>query len=219
MFDACNKTLERTLKEDIAEIHNFKVGTIRKAPTVLYVLASADQVSYESLGKGVLNLSRHTVKDILDAFVDAGVLMHIPAYTASHNAQVRQRSKFLFTAPVFRSAIFKKGGSALSPDMMYGKLLEDIIGLTLHRALRFNDTPKSFLTYDAKEGGADFVVGFSEKKIVIEVGAGEKSIKQVRKTAKRVSPTYSIVIDNTTSLSLDTESNTLKIPLEYFLLL
>lgn len=216
---ACDRILERILKEDISEMSTFQTSTLRKAPTVLYMLASADQVSYGSLGKSALNINRHTVKDLLDTFVQAGVLMHVPAYTASHNAQVRQRSKFLFTAPVFRSAIFKKGGSVLSPDAMYAKLLEDVVGLTLHRILHFNDNLHSFFTYDAKAGGADFVVGFSGKKIVIEVGAGKKGVRQVRQTAKRVNPTYSIVIDKSSSLSFDAESNSITIPLDYFLLL
>ncbi|MCY4576916.1 MAG: ATP-binding protein [Candidatus Kaiserbacteria bacterium] len=219
VFDACDRTLARTIKEDIAEMHNFKASTVQKGSTMLYMLASTDQVSYESLGKSMLNLSRHTVKGLLDAFVTAGVLIQVPAYTASHNAQVRQKSKFLFAAPVFRSTMFNRGGSVLSPNMMYGKLLEDVVGTTLYRIVRRNDNSRNALTYDAKDGGADFVVDFSGKKIVIEVGAGSKDIRQIKKTAKRVDPAYSILIDDTTTVSLDTENNTIRMPLEYFLLL
>ena len=217
VFNACNQTLEKIIKEDIAEMFNFKTSTIRKASTALYMLASSDQVSYESFGRS-LNLNRHTVKDLLDSFVDAGVLIHVQAYTPSHTAQVRQRSKFLFVAPVFRSAIFNKGGSVLSPDIMYGKLLEDIIGLTLHRIINLGDSTTSFLTHDAKAGGADFVAGFSGKKVVYEISAGDKSFRQVKQTAKRVDPSYSIVISKNLSPSLDIENNAVKIPLDYFLL-
>ncbi len=218
-FNSCNRILDRIIGEDITQTSNFKIGTIKKAPTVLYLLASADQISYESLGKNALNLSRHTTKNLFDAFVGAGMLQHIPAYTASHNAQVRQRSKFLFIAPVFRSAIFKKGGSTLSPEVMYGKLLEDIVGLTLHRVNVSPETPDVTLTYDAKEGGADFVVNFGGKNIVIEVSAGGKNLRQVKQTAKRANPAFSVVVDNTSTVSLDSENNTIKIPLEYFLLM
>ena len=219
VFDSCNRILTRIIEEDMTQAYNFKVSTIKKASTVLYLLASADQISYESLGKSVLNLSRPTVKSLFDAFVDAGMLQHIPAYTASHNVQVRQRSKFLFIAPVFRSAIFKKGGSILSPEVMYGKLLEDIVGLTLHRVNVSPETPNVTLTYDAKDGGADFVVNFGGKNIVIEVSAGSKSLRQVKQTAKRANPAFSVIVDNTSTVSLDSENNTIKIPLEYFLLL
>lgn len=219
VLDSCNRILDRIIEEDIMQTYNFKASTIKKASTVLYLLASADQVSYESLGSSGLDLSRHTVKNLFDAFVSAGVLQHIPAYTASHNAQVRQRSKFLFIAPVFRSSIFKKGGSTLSPEAMYGKLLEDIVGLTLHRVNVSPETPDVTLTYDAKDGGADFVVNFGGKNIVIEVSAGSKSLRQVKQTAKRANPAYSAIVDNTSTVSLDTENNTIKIPLEYFLLM
>ena len=219
VLDSCNRILDRIIEEDITQTYNFKASTIKKASTVLYLLASADQISYESLGKSTLDLSRHTVKNLFDAFVSAGVLQHIPAYTASHNAQVRQRSKFLFIAPVFRSAIFKKGGSMLSPERMYEKLLEDIVGLTLHRVNVSPETPDATLAYDAKKGGADFVVNFGGKSIVIEVGAGSKGLRQVKQTAKRANPAFSVVIDNTSTVSLDAESNTIKMPLEYFLLI
>ena len=218
VFDACDKVLSRTIGEDIAEVCNFRISTIRKAPTLLYMLASMDQVSYESLGKNLQDISRHTVKDLLGAFVSAGVLLPVFAYTTSHNKQVKQRSKFLFTASVFRSAIFNKGGSVLSPNVMYAKLLEDVVGLILWRLSKIGDNLTPFLTYDAKDGGADFVVGLAEKCVVVEVGAGSKGLRQVEQTAKRVHPAYSIVIDNTSEISFDAESNTVRLPLEYFLL-
>ena len=216
VFDSCNRSLDRIIDEDITHVSNFDDVTLKKASTLLYLLASSDQVSYTKIGN-TLELGRDTVKNLFDAFVKAGVLVHVPAY-ASHRGQVRQRSKFLFLASTFRSAIFDAGGSVLSSDAMYAKMAEDVVGFILHSFFCNKGVGTSFLTFDAQEGGADFVVSFGERKIVFEVGTGEKDFRQVKQTAKRVQPVYSVVISGEGIISLDETNSCVKVPLEYFLL-
>ena len=217
VFSSCNRSIARIINEDIVCAFNFADDTIKKASMLLYILASSDQVSYGSVGNRV-DLNRSTVKGLLDAFVSAGMLIHVSGHTASHSAQMRQRSKFLFLAPAFRSAIFDDGGSVLPPEAMYAKLVEDAVGLVLHGTLRSKDEQTSSLTFDAREGGADFVVSVGERKIVLEVGIGKKGSRQVKQTAKRVQPVYSIVVSDAGTLSFDEENACVKVPLEYFLL-
>jgi predicted AAA+ superfamily ATPase len=105
--------------------------------------------------------------------------------------------------------------SIASYNNFKGKLLEDVIGLYLHRILNlYNDVS---LTYDSAKAGADFILRTGEKKFVIEVGFGDKKIDQVRYTLQRIKGNCGIVICGTDKLSF--QDNILKIPLKYFLLL
>ena len=111
---------------------------------------------------------------------------------------------------------YKSAGSIISIEQARGKLLEDLICMYLTRFL-FTQTVK-FLAYDGAQGGADFIIGFGDKKIVIEVGASEKGYKQVAKTAEKGKPNYSLVISDG-RLDYSEEYNAVKIPLKMFLLL
>ena len=75
------------------------------------------------------------------------------------------------------------------------------------------------LTYDVTEGGADFILSFTDnKKIVLEVSVGKKDYKQIMKTTEKIKTKYSLVISND-DLRYAAEINVVKIPLKYFLLI
>ena len=112
---------------------------------------------------------------------------------------------------------YKTIGNTITEQNARGKLLEDLVGMYLYRL--FNKKPGFSLTYDSAKGGADFIVGIGEKKIVIEVGINKTEYKQVLKTAKKINPAYNIIIsEKTRELEYNKEANTVKIPLKYFLL-
>ena len=100
---------------------------------------------------------------------------------------------------------------------MYAKLVEDVVGFVLHSFFCNKGVGMSFLTFDAQEGGADFVVSFGERKIVLEVGTGEKDFRQVKTDGEAGAPVYSIVVSGENVLSLDESGQCVKVPLEYFL--
>ena len=101
-------------------------------------------------------------------------------------------------------------------DQYKGKLLEDIVGMTLKKMVRTN------ITYDSAEGGADFIIQRPNNTLVMEVGYGHKDIKQIRKTMKKqgikgTNPMGVLVSKN--PLQLHEKHNIIEIPLEYFLLM
>ncbi len=215
IYERVQKSLERIINSDIARLYSFRTDTVRRIATVLYVLASADQVSYESLSKQPVELDRHTAKEVLDALVQTETLIRVQAFTGSHIAQVRQPSKYHFMAPVFRAAYFSTVGSVLSPETERGKLLEDFVVATLYRVLSV--VPTAFITYDAQMGGADFVFGSEHRKIVLEVGSGTKGSRQVEKTMNKTGANYGLVVSRS-ELRLDEERDIVYITIQYFAL-
>ena len=73
------------------------------------------------------------------------------------------------------------------------------------------------MTYDSAQGGADFILGIGQKRIVIEVSAGKKGYKQIAVTSKKIQPDYNLIISEDL-LELNEELNAVKIPLRLFLL-
>ncbi len=215
-FERITQSLKRVISDDIAQLYDFDTKTIRKIPIMLYAIAQAEQVSYESFKKNPIEIDRHTAKSVIDALINTETLLRIPAYTASHSAQVRQPSKYVFLASAFRASFFQLTESISNTEDIMGKLMEDVIALYFYKNI--SGLAQSFISYDAGRGGADFIIGAESKKIVVEVGIGKKDYRQVIQTAKKVNPTYSLVVSKS-ELQYSEEYNAVKIPLDYFLLM
>ncbi len=109
-------------------------------------------------------------------------------------------------------------GNTRTHDTYKGKILEDTVGLYLNRI--FSGKPDTSVTYDSAAGGADFIVRQSKDMIVLEVGYGDKSFRQVVTTMAKVgvNARYGIVVSQS-PLALDEAKNAVSIPLSYFLLM
>lgn len=98
-----------------------------------------------------------------------------------------------------------------------GALLEDLVSAYLQQ--QFILPGQGIIRYDAAQGGADFILQlFNRKQIIIEVGRGHKTTRQIQKTARKINSNYNLVIAEQ-DLQLDTISQTIFVPWEYFLLL
>ena len=136
----------------------------------------------------------------------------------SNTKKVRKPSKYQFMSSAMRSAFLSIAGNEQIFAGQRGRLMEDIVAMTLFRELVASS--RGSLNYDSSKAGADFIVTIAEKNIIpIEVGTGEKTGTQVRNTMKKIgSAKYGIVICNS-QLSLLEDSNIVKVPLDYFLLI
>jgi len=217
IYDQINKSLERVINKDIPQIQRLSSDIISKIPSILYAVADMDTLNFSTLAEK-FGISRPKVAEIFLVLEKTEVLHRIYPY-GSHFKQVTQRpSKYLFSSPAFRAMYYKTIGNTITKQNARGKLLEDLVGMYLYRL--FNREPIFSLTYDSAKGGADFIIGIGERKIVIEVGAGKDEYKQVIKTAKKVKATYSIIIsERAGEIEYNKKENALKIPLKYFLLM
>ncbi len=218
-YDQVKNILDRVVGQDILQTGEFNTETLNKIKDILYIVASADKTSFSAIGNNTgIQLHYTTVSHIFDILQQTEVLTRVLPYSVSHNVQVRQASKFLFSASVFRAMHFHLRGSVLSPEKARGKLLEDIIGMYLNRMLYREK--EIYLTYDAESGGADFVVGFGRNTIVIEAGTDKKTSSQVINTMKKARGSYGIIIsEKYDTLRFDENYNIIKIPFKYFVLM
>ena len=216
VYDQINKTLDRVIGGDILSTGHFSSDTISKIPGILYAAADMDAFNIGTISKN-FEISRPKVAQIFEVLEQTEILHRILPH-GSHLNQIKvpKPSKYLFSSPAFRAMYYKLIGNVISSENATGNLTEDLVGMYLYRfAYRHLG---SSLTYDSAQGGADFIFGFGQRKLVIEVGSKEKGYRQVINTMKKIKSDYGIIFSNE-ALNHSVEHNIVKIPLRLFLLI
>jgi predicted AAA+ superfamily ATPase len=216
VYDQISRTVERIISVDVPHVKRFTADTLAKFSAILYMVAESDQLSLTSVSKSI-GISKPALTSVLKALERSEVLWRVMP-NGSHAAQSRKPSKYLFTSPAFRAMYFNLVSSTRSRDTYRGKLLEDTIGLYLHKF--FSGRPGVSITFDAASGGADFILRIGKQLLVLEAGVGEKSFKQLEATMGKhgVKAQYGIVVSQS-ELAMDEGKSAVSVPLQYFLLL
>ncbi len=209
-----SQIINKVIYTDILQFYKFENETLNRIDKILYLISETLGVSVAKLSE-TLEMKPDTLRLILKSLESSGLILRVAPYGA-HFRQVKKPSKYLFATPSLRFSYLSTRESIGIFENYQGSLFEDIVGMYLARILpQFSDFS---LTYDTSKGGADFIATTGKRKIVIEVGAGEKGYKQIIATSQKIKPKYSIIISNN-ELEYSEKYNAVKIPLKYFLLM
>ncbi|MFH1542415.1 MAG: AAA family ATPase [bacterium] len=214
IYDKIEKNVERIISLDVAPFSNFSSEIVSRIPAVLYAIADADVVVLSNLAPK-LEISRPKLMEIFDVLEKTETIVRVYPH-GGHYSQTNKPSKYLFSSPAFRSMYYNSIGSVKKREDAMGKLLEDTVGMYLLRY--FGNKTNISLTYDSSAGGADFIVSQGDKRIILEVGMGEKGFAQITNTAGKAPAKYGLVVTED-RLFLSEKDNAVSIPLEYFLLI
>jgi DNA-binding Lrp family transcriptional regulator len=204
-----NMILINIVQKDLIISGDFDAETLVRIPDLLFLLANSDEISVGKLAS-ILSFSPNTANKILDSLVKAEIIFELKPYGQPY-VQVRKSSKFLFMSSNIRAGLLN---GFISREIK-GKFLEDYMALIFEK--EFKD--KGIVLFDYAKGGADFVLRFFDKsEIVIEVGLGKETVKQVNRTLIKTKGRgkYGLIIG---SGELELQDNIVKIPLDYFLLM
>jgi hypothetical protein len=209
-----NQIINKVIYTDILQFYNFETETLNRIDKILYLISDTLGVSATKLSQ-TLKMNPDTLRLIFKSLESSGLIHRIPPHGA-HFKQAKKPSKYLFATPSLRFSYLSSRESIGIFDIYKGSLLEDIVGMYLNRILpQFGSYA---LTYDVADGGADFIISLGTQKIILEVGAGKKSYKQIIRTQEKIKPKYSLIISDN-ELEFSEKYNALKIPLKYFLLI
>ena len=214
IYDKIEKNIARIISIDMAHFTNFSSEILSRIPAVLYAIADADVVVLSNLAEK-LEISRPKLMEIFDVLEKTETVVRIYPH-GGHYSQTNKPSKYLFSCPAFRSMYFNTIGSVKKREDTMGKLLEDTVAMYLIRYL--GNKVNVSITYDSSAGGADFIVSQGDKRLILEVGMGEKGFTQISNTAGKVDAKYGLVVAED-RLFLSEKDNSLRIPLEHFLLI
>lgn len=216
VYQTITLLLDKVINQDVQGLGRFDPQTISHIKRVLFLLAESEVSSVQNLAK-TLETSITTISNILEVLEHAELLIRVMPY-GSNSKKVRKPSKYQFMSSAMRSAFLSVAGNPQIFAQQKGRLMEDIVAMTLYREFVANS--RGALNCDSSQGGADFILTIAEKNIIpIEVGMGEKLGRQVRNTMKKVrSAKYGVVICSN-ELTLLEDANIVKVPLDYFLLI
>lgn len=216
VYQTITLLLDKVINQDVQSLGRFDTKTLIYIKRVLFLLAESDVVSIQKLAT-TLGTSVNTVSNILEVLEQAELLIRVMPY-GSNSKKVRKPSRYQFMSSAMRSAFLSVAGNEQIFANQRGRLMEDIVAMTLYREFVANS--RGALNYDSAKAGADFILTIAGKNIIpIEVGVGEKLGTQVRNTMKKVtSVKYGVVICKN-SLTLLEDANVVKVPLDYFLLI
>lgn len=204
------------INQDVQGLGRFDTKTLIHIKRVLFLLAESDVVSIQKLAT-TLGTSVNTITNILEVLEQAELLIRIMPY-GSNSKKVRKPSRYQFMSSAMRSTFLSVAGNEQIFSGQKGRLMEDIVAMTLYREFVANS--RGALNYDSSKAGADFILTIAGENIIpIEVGVGDKSGTQVNNTMKKIgSAKYGIVVCKN-SLTLLDDTNIVKVPLDYFLLI
>lgn len=208
-----NELIDKVVEKDLFELGKFSADTIEKVKNILLMIAASDEVSITSLAKNLTDISINTLIEVFNALEKAEMIIRVYPYGSVYK-KVRKPSKYYFMSPALRHVLLSIVEGEISFEKNKGRYLEDIIALYLYR--EFGQELISPIYYDSAKGGTNFILARTDKKIAIEIGYGDKGIKQVEYSLKKIKGNYGLVISDS---KLSLQGNIVKVPLKHFLLM
>lgn len=211
VYQKMDRIIDKVIQTDVAELGQFDSDTVMKIKSLLLILAQSSTVSYVTLTSRLM-INARTLQKMLDVLIKAEVLIPAEPYRAP-----KKPSKYLFMCPLIRRSLLDITGLAKTEAGRRGSVLEDVMAMHLYREFIGRGTGK--LSYDAAEGGADFILELrSNKRLAIEIGAGAKGVGQVLASMTKDTFDYGLVFGER-PLAVDETERVVTVPLDYLWLI
>ena len=213
--------IEKAVLHDLSdEKFNFTQTNIKTILDLAYRLAEATETPSLSKLSQEVDVSRSTLNSMLDALCQTEVLLKVPAWGNKNLKNSGRPAKYHFASPTLRMALNNKYAKQATLDTHRGPLLEDMVALYICRLFGNHNSPAEINHWPlAGGGGSDFILKFPTRRLVIEVGMGQKRPNQVEKTMAETKSKegYGLVFSES-KLGLSKNKQVVLVPLKYFLL-
>lgn len=208
--DSILDLFKRVILEDIPKL-NTSYSDYTKIEKLILRLAGSDEINPEKLA-GIIGVKQQDINQLIDILAKAELLNVLLPYGGLDSKILKNRKAF-FMSPSLRRALLSTLYGQELPEQFRGKLLEDIVVMYLRRVLV--DGVISFTSGNTNVN-PDFVIETRDTPILLEVGTGKTSSKQIN--ASKIKYRYGILISNgfTTPALKD---NCIHLPLSWFLLI
>jgi len=208
--DSILDLFKRVIWEDIPK-YNPVFTNYTKIEQLLLRLAGSDEINPEKLS-GIIGVKLNEINELIDILAKAELLNVLLQY-GGLDSKIAKNKKAFFMSPSLRRALLTTMYGQNLPDQLRSKLIEDIIVMYLRRIL--TDVSISFTTGN-NETNPDFVIETREKPVLLEVGTGKTTTRQIKQS--NVDYRYGVLISNGIT-SPNLKGNCIQMPLSWFLLL
>jgi len=208
--DSIIELFKRVITEDIPQIVHFNTNSTN-IEKILYRLAGSDEINVASLSN-VLGIRKDEITEIVE-ILDKAEMLNLLFPFGGIDSRITKNRKAFFMSPSLRRALLSILFGENISETYQSKLFEDVIVLYLKRLL-----PNTILSFSSATKGVnpDFVIETREKPVLLEIGLGKTSQRQIIKS--NIESRYGIVISrNNNELTL--KNSTIHLPFKWFLLL
>lgn len=198
---------------DLPLMADLKKETIQAAFPLLDIIAlqKPGTLSEDKLSNN-LDISKTATRDLLNVLSKSLIIFKLEPYGSASKRERRPKEYYYWSTQI-KAAIFQNdaGGTTRSASEIIGILLENYVAYSLYR-LKLEKHHSFNVFFDSRRGGVDFLVKFTNGKIIpIEVGIGKKTKKQIISAMNFYNSEYGIIISNTTT-HIKMEDNVIFVP-------
>ena len=208
--DSIINLIKRVIYEDIPKSKP-SFPDFTKIERLVLRLAGSDEINPEKLA-GIVGVKQNEINELMDILAKAELLNVLLPY-GGLDTKILKNKKAFFMSPSLRRALLTTLYGQNLPDQFRSKLIEDIIVMYLRRIL--TDGVISFTTGN-NETNPDFVIETREKPIILEIGTGKTTTRQIKQS--NLNYRYGVLISNGIT-SPNLTGDCIQIPLSWFLLL
>lgn len=204
--------IRRVIYEDIPKMTD-KIN-VHFSEKILRRIAASDEINLQTLSQAI-GISQQEINDNLDILVKAELLNVLYPF-GGIDTKINKSHKYFFMSPSIRRVLLSPIIGAKGDDDIYAKLLEDIVVLYLKRLFKQD----SVLSFSSQKGNRnpDLIIETLPEPIIIEIGIGKKTSKQISKS--KIKYKYGIIINSKAQeITINEQEKTVILPLKYFLLL
>ncbi|MEW6068984.1 MAG: AAA family ATPase [Candidatus Thermoplasmatota archaeon] len=218
VFENLYQTLSRVVRDDLPQVQGISREILSYVFPVLYAIVHSGRVSYQTIAETYHGLKGKDVFNIIHGLASAGVLFSLRPMGSIAKVGKGGLTHYLVSSTL-KATLLHRHGLSRHTSYIYGQLLENAVAAHLYKNKLF--TPEiSEVTFDPRDGGANFVVFTQNNKIAVECGWKKESLRQVEFTLsdlrKEMRNAYGIVV--TTEKSCKAIGNVLFAPKELFFL-
>ena len=208
--DGILNLFKRIIYEDIPKLKPI-LTDFAKIERLILRLAGSDEINPGKLS-GIIGIKQNEVHEIID-ILDKAELLNLLLPYGGLDTKIVKNKKAFFMSPSLRRALLSTLFGQNLPDQFRSKLTEDIIVMYLKRVL--TDGIISFTTGN-NEVNPDFVIETREKPILLEIGTGKTTIKQIKQST--IDYRYGLLVSNGVTCPT-LKADCIQIPFSWFLLL
>ena len=208
--DSILELFKRVILEDIPKLNPTYSDHV-KIERLILRLAGSDEINTEKLAR-LVGIKKTEINDLIDILAKAELLNVLMPF-GGLDTKILKNKKAFFMSPSLRRALLSTLYGQNLPEQFRSKLTEDIVVMYLRRILR--DGVISYTT-GSREANPDFVVETRETPVILEIGSGKTSVKQLK--ASKMKYRYGLLVSGGAS-SPALKEDCIHIPLSWFLLL
>jgi len=201
---------KRVIYEDIPKLKP-TFTDFAKIERLILRLAGSDEINPEKLS-GIIGVKQNEINELIDILAKAELLNVLFPYGGLDTKIVKNKKAF-FMSPSLRKALLSTLYGQNLPEQFKSKLLEDTIVMYLREIL--TDGIISFVTGN-NEANPDFVIETREKPILLEIGTGKTTTRQIKQS--NINYRFGLLV-STGITSPNLKDDCIQLPLGWFLLL